>query len=224
MLNLESTIDKYITLEEGALKAKFAASVTEQAFSSRLDRELTINKGENGLLDDEEIQKLSTYLHELHEEAVPANMHVLGQKPAENLLIPYYVSCMGKRFLNAAQPLYGVSEDTLKTKAEEAIKLILHEGLTPVEAVLATGGKVEAEDLPEIVQESLEMVIDLNEGMDQTSSEIDKILSALNGEFVPPGPSGSPERNPRGGSNRPQPLCAQSEELQRKLPGSWERK
>ncbi len=196
MLNLESTIDKYITLEEGALKAKFAASVTEQTFSSRLDRELTINKGENGLLDDEEIQKVSTYLHELHEEAVPANMHVLGQKPAENLLIPYYVYCMGKRFLNAAQPLYGVSEDTLKTKAEEAIKLILHEDLTPLEAVLATGGTVEAEGLPEIVQESLEMVMNLNVGMDQTSSEIDKILRALNGEFVSPGPSGSPERNP----------------------------
>lgn len=202
LLNLESTINQYLTLSEGALKKKFAESITEQVRQCNLDREVKIQSLLGITLNETDIRRVAMYLHDLKNEMVPANMHILGEPPADELLIPYLVHCMGKRFIKAAKEIFTIpsgdvsEDDYLKKKGEEILRSIFQRELSPVEAVIAAGGEVEGGRLPDALRESLEMAVVMNEGFKQTSQEIDNILAALNGRFVTPGPAGSPERNP----------------------------
>ncbi len=202
LLNLESTIDKYNALDDGALKKKFAASITEQIRDCKLEAEVELTLEENAVATDPEIQKVSLYLHDLKNAMIPGEMHILGEKPDEKLLIPYLVHCMGKRYFEAVAPLFELPENIpeqqefLRKTAEDILKLILKENLSPVDAVRAVGGNLQNDSLPKAMQESLEMAIELNQNLDQLNLEIDNILSGLNGNFIPPGPSGAPERNP----------------------------
>jgi cobaltochelatase CobN len=199
LLNLESAIEKYDALEPGALRKGFAETVTEQAVACGLDRELDIAVEEGELLDGEEIARVSRYLHDLGNEHVPASMHVLGVPPEDELLIPYLVHCMGSRYLDASRKLFGgakASPETLRDKGADVLGVMVRQELPAADAVRACGGRTPGGKLPDAVRESLETAAGMYEGFQRTPQEIDGILQALDGRFVPPGPSGTPERNP----------------------------
>ncbi len=202
LLNLRSDIIKWKGMEEGALKKKFAASISEQATACRLNEELHFTTPTRQNLSTGNIKKISKYLHDLQNEFIPTGMHILGQRPSDELLIPYLAHCMGKRFQNAAREIFDIptgtpsEESYLNQKGEEIIRLMLLQGFTPMEATKAAGAKLPGEKLPEAVQESLKMVAEMSAGLEDTNQEIDNVLKALEGKFIPPGPSGSPERNP----------------------------
>ena len=202
LMNLESAIGKFNTLEEGALKNKFVASITEQVKANRLDRDLSLEIPPDDTIGTEAVAKVSQYLHDLSNEYVPASMHVLGEPPAEDVRIPYLVHCMGKRFYRAAGPLFGLNaekpEDVrkLKEKGAEILRSMFLQKLTPTEAVKAAGGNPTEANLPEAFTESLEMVMEMNRGLDRAPDEISRIFDALDGKYILPGPSGNPERNP----------------------------
>ncbi len=202
LMNLESAINKYEALEEGALKSKFATSITEQVKANNLDRDLSLEIPPNGMLKVEAIDKVSQYLHDLSNEYVPASMHILGEPPADDLRIPYLVHCMGKRFYKSAGPLLGLDPKNpvqlreLKQKSEDILRSMFLQNLSPLEAIQAAGGKTADANLPEAVTESLNMVVEMQRGMERTSDEITKVFDALDGKYILPGPSGNPERNP----------------------------
>ncbi len=202
LLNLQSDIIKWKGMEEGALSKKFAATISEQARAARLDEELDFASSPEEILGDGDIKKVSKYLHDLQNEFVPAGMHILGQKPSDEKLIPYYAYCMGKRFREAAKGIFDIPADApspenyLNGKGEEIIRLMLQQGFSPAEAAKAAGAKLPDGKLPEAATESLNMIAQMNKGFHDTHDEIDSVLNALNGKFVSPGPSGNPERNP----------------------------
>ncbi len=198
LLNLESTIEKYESMEDGALKKTFAKSVTEQVMACRLDRDLKIDLENGESLKNEDIARISKHLHDLGNEIIPASMHTLGEAPAEDTLIPYLVYSMGKRFIDSAREVFGSSDETLlKQKGKDILSLVIKQGLPIAEAVKACGGNPAVGDkLPEPMHESLEMALEMKRNLGDTHKEIENILAALNGDFIPPGPSGNPERNP----------------------------
>lgn len=201
LLNLESTIDKYITLDAGALKTKFASTITGQVRACSLERELELTYDNAGLLTDAAVQAVSKYLHDLKNEMVPAHMHVLGEPPPEELLLPYLVHCMGQRFIDGVRPLFAgstqaVDDDFLKQQGVSILSLVIKDGFTPTEAVEAVGARIEGGELPRAVSESIELAVELNKGLGETDNEIVNLLAALDARFVDPGPSGAPERNP----------------------------
>lgn len=199
--NLDSLIDKFVTLDEGALKKKFAASITEQVKDCKLKREVNLDTHDNDVLTDASIADVSQYLHDLKNEMIPACMHVLGEAPPRELLWPYWVRCLGKRYLKAVRPLFTVPEgqdpeDYVKVQTETLLQLMIEQDFSPVEAVRAVGAEVPESGLPEPVLEGLDMVLGMNEGVKQSDLEISRVLDALDARFIPPGPSGTPERNP----------------------------
>ena len=201
LLNLESTIVKYEALDPGALRNKFVQTITEQTRATRLDRDLNITIPAGAMIRQEDIDRISKYLHDLSNEQVPASMHVLGEAPAENQLIPYLVYAMGKRYLKASQALFAqtgadIDDSFLKQKGRDILTLMLHQKFSAIEAVKASGGIVSGGKLPRAVEESLAMAVAMHEGLLQAPQEIDNILAALQGKYIPPGPSGNPERNP----------------------------
>ncbi len=206
LLNLHNDIDKLVTLEEGALKEKFRASITQQFLDAHLDRDLHIDLSDGRQLTPEEIMKLAEHLHNIHNETVPVCLHVLGEPPQDDLLVPWLVTCLRSRFLDALAEVVPVPPEEalnpgdrnkyLRKKAEEVVELVIRRGLEPAEALVAVGGEVPQAGLSKKLQDGFDLALRLNEGFARTHQEIDNLLEALNGRFIPPGPSNSPDRNP----------------------------
>lgn len=206
LLNLQNDIMKWEPLPEGALEGKFRASITRQVRELHLDRDLHLDLKEEQVLSPDETREVAGYLNEIQHEKVNVNTHTLGQPPPENLLIPYLVTCLRGRFLDGlgeviAVPagqsrLPGARKNFLRQKAEEVIGLVFNKALSPEEAITASGGKIGDAGLPEKLKEDFATAKLLYDGFAETHKEIDNLLLALNGKFVPPGPGNLPERNP----------------------------
>ena len=201
--NIHNDIDKWMALEEGALKEKFRESITRQVLEQKLDKDLHLDVREGRLLSDEEIKKVLAYLHELHNETIPTTLHVLGQPPDPELRIPYIVICLGRRFLDMLAEVVPVPEEEAATpgdrekfllrKGAEAVRLVVRQGFSAEEAVRAVGGKP---PLSEELKKAFALARQLDEGLASAGQEIDRVLAALEGRFIPPGPGNSPDRNP----------------------------
>ena len=204
--NLSNEIDKWATLEDGALKDKFQAYITEQVLTNHLDQDIHADLSSPRLLTSEEIVKTAEHLHHLYNETIPISLHVFGQPPPDHFMNSYLVTCLRKRFLDglaevievppSAARFKGGDEIYLRKKAEEAMDLAFARGFSPEETVKAIGGRVGADGLPKKVQEGFALARELREGFSYTTDETGNLLAALNGRFIPPGPGNSPDRNP----------------------------
>ncbi len=81
LANLAGDIEKWETLEDGALKEKFRTPITRQTRDAHLDRDLHLELAKDRLLTGEEIRRVESYLHDIHDETTTVNLHVFGQPP-----------------------------------------------------------------------------------------------------------------------------------------------
>ena len=209
LANLHDMIDKWSTLEEGALKARFRDEITQQVQQCHLDVDLKLVIPAEGLLADAEIQKASDYLHDIQEETTPTSLHVFGEPPRKDLLIPYLVNILRSPFLKAVEKLVhrqqhekGIDhehqpghEHDVRPAAEQILQLVLHRGVSPKDAVSTVVGR-DLEALPEEIEDGLKLAQKLNAEFQRTTDEVDNLLRGLDGKFVPPGPGNNPIRNP----------------------------
>ncbi|MFV1981773.1 MAG: cobaltochelatase subunit CobN, partial [Rhodothermia bacterium] len=206
LLNLHNDIDKWVTLEAGALREKFRESVTNQFRDANLEQDLHIEMSDGRLLTAVEIERLLEYLHNIHNETTPVSLHVLGEPPRDDLLVPWIVTCLRKQFRDGLGKVIqvpptealnsGDRQKYLRRKAEEIVTLVLRQDFSPEDAIQSLGGKLPPEGLPEPVQKGMELALRLKENFAQTHKEVDNLLAALDGKFIPPGPGNSPDRNP----------------------------
>tara|TARA_R110002111_G_scaffold18931_2_gene46223 strand:- start:40892 stop:45061 length:4170 start_codon:yes stop_codon:yes gene_type:complete len=206
LLNLHNDIDKWVMLEEGALKEKFRTSITDQFLKANLNQDLRLPLAKNQLLTPAEIERVLEYMHNIHNETTPVSLHILGEAPPRNLLRPWIVTCLGKRFRDALNEVVevppaealnpGDKQKYLRKKSEEIVTLLLDQGFSPEEAVQSVVEKPLPAALPEKVTKGLALALTLNEAFTHTHNEVDNLLAALNGKYIPPGPGNSPDRNP----------------------------
>ena len=221
--NLHSDIQKWETVEEGALKGKFLESIVKQIRALKLDRELHLAEP----LAPEVIGQVLTYLETISNEMTPTSLHVLGQVPPRELLTPYLVRCAGSRFLTAFGKLPGPgagkavppAELDLRKKTEETLDLVLSRKLTVEEALKSQGFTI-AGELPKPVKEGFDLMLQMDSDFQKTGQEIDNLMLALNGRFVPPGPANSPDRNPGSIPTGRDMFVVNPEEIP--TPQSWE--
>jgi cobaltochelatase CobN len=131
------------------------------------------------------------YLCELKDAQIRGGLHVLGSPPRGDQLIDLLVELT--RRTNEGVPglrdglTHGDSRaelDAAHSRATELVRLALEGG---VEAAIADAGNGSEASL-RYVAESLAPRLEL------TTDELDNVLRALRGEFVPAGPSGAPTR------------------------------
>lgn len=206
LLNLHNDIDKWVILEEGALKEKFRTSITDQFLKANLHQDLRLPLEENQLLTPKQIEQVLEYMHDIHNETTPVSLHVLGEAPPRNLMLPWIVTCLGKRFRDALNEVVtvppeealnpGDKQKYLRKKSEEIVTLLLDQGFSPHEAVQSVVEKPLTDILPEKVTKGLALAQTLDEAFTHTHNEVDNLLAALNGKYISPGPGNSPDRNP----------------------------
>ena len=190
----------------GRLKEKFRASITQQIQDAHLDRDLRVDRGKRPLFTPEQIERVESYLHQIHNETTTVSLHVFGQPPPPDLLVPWLVTCLGKRFLDdlgevvavppAAARSTGSRETFLRQKAEEVFHAIVIQNWSVEDALRAAGGSVPAAGLPKRLGEDFQRAKRLQDGFAKTHEEMDNLVAALAGRYIPPGPGNSPERNP----------------------------
>jgi cobaltochelatase CobN len=226
LLNIETNVLKYYEMDEGPLKAKFTERITKQVEELKIEKDLGYKIENNDVLTSDQINEVFMYIHDLKNEVVPSSLHVMGEQPSEELLVPYLVYCMGKAYLNHSKEIYKpapnihLEEEYLKDKAQKVIRNILYKKQSIYDALISSGAKLQNDSIPSLIQKKIEKTIVLSKGLARSHEEIDNILEAFNGNFVPPGPSGKPERNPDvvpGGRNM---YIMNSDELPSKP--SWE--
>jgi cobaltochelatase CobN len=206
LLNLHNDIDHWVMLDDGALKDKFARSITSQVQAEHLDADLKLEITPEAVLTPPQIEQVQAYLHEIHNETTPVNLHVLGQPPRDDLLVPYLVTCLRKNFLESLGKVIevpagaalneGDRKKHLRRKAEEVLELVVHRQYTPQEALAAVAGVPDDNELPKNLDTGFRLAARLVAGFARTPDEINNLLAALDGKFIPPGPGGSPDRNP----------------------------
>ena len=203
LANLHESVDKWATLEEGALKEKFRDDITRQVRECRLDIDLKLTIPSDGKLDSASIEQVSTYLHDLQEETTPTSLHVYGERPRPDLLVPYMVNILRSPFQNALRRLIRGSDESnssdfdhdVRPAAERILHQVMDQHRDEIDAVSAVLGRPITE-LPEEISKGLKLALKLNADFDHTSDEIDNLLAGLDGKFVPPGPGNNPIRNP----------------------------
>lgn len=209
LANLHETVDKWETMEEGALKEKFREEITRQVKACHLDADLKLTIPTEGKLELADVAKVSDYLHAIQEETTPTSLHVFGERPRQDLLIPYLLNILRSPFLKSLaamqhdhQHAADIEHDhdhanhhALRPLAERIVTMVIQQKLDPLDAVNAALGS-KLKKLPEDIEKGINLVVRLNADFDQTTDEIDNLLSGLDGKFVPPGPGNSPIRNP----------------------------
>ncbi|MCA8971344.1 MAG: cobaltochelatase subunit CobN [Planctomycetes bacterium] len=200
--NLHDDIEKWAALSEGALRQKFAEAITRSVTEQKLVVDLRIEVEGDATLTDDQIQRVDEYLHEVLEERIPNRLHVLGDAPRPDELVPSIVCCLRKRFSDAVVALcdshsHGRDdhEDHGAQHATELVRLVLERGLTNAEAVETVAGS-KVETIPKEIDEGLDAARELASGYAKSKREITSVLDALDGKFVEPGPGRGPDRNP----------------------------
>ncbi len=199
--NLQLDIEKWTGVEDGGLKEKFAQSIREQIVKLELDKDLGLDLTDGRIPTVKEIESVESHLETIANESTPVSLHVFGQIPPKDLLVPYYVRCVGKKFLDGLDALMPPSEGldremAVRKKAEEAIRRVLDDGYEPQEALRSIGASVPAEGLSKLLTDGFAMVGQLHADLQNTGNEFSGLLTALAGGFSEPGPGNSPDRNP----------------------------
>ncbi len=190
LLALHDSIDKFHTLEPGLLRREFRRKITQAIRQTHLDETLRIPGLDHRLATDEEIHRVAEYLHELYNATRPEVLHVLGLAPEPKRMAGWLVSALGQKFLDRLAQVAGVPKSVehfpgdrlkyLRRKAEQLVQRVLW-GDRPVPPSLA---------------KDLEFARDLKQRIEAADLEIENLLRALEGRYVPPGPGPDPVRNP----------------------------
>lgn len=204
LLNLHGLIDKWDSLEEGALREGFRRQISEDVGRLNLAKEAGLGDEPKGPLSPEQIHKVVEYLHDIEGETTPVSLHVLGEPPRDDLLVPFLTTILKRKFLDALGKVVPVPDAEsrlpgdrvlyLRKKAEEAVELVVRRGLPPADALTAIGAK--SGQAPAEAVKSLELAADLNVRFRKTTDEIDNLMAAFEGRYIEPGPVNSPIRNP----------------------------
>jgi cobaltochelatase CobN len=182
--NLHEDIHKFRTLEEGLLREEYRKRITQQAHTANLH-------GSSGAtLDDAAVTRLDEHLHNLFESRTPLRLHVLGEGPHADEMVPYLVQILGEPLLDHLAATRGLQRAATEHKLQDRSKAaeFLHTALdgTPPADLRMT---------PEL-QKDLEFARDVCSRLLDADKEFVGMLAALDAHYLEPGPGPDPIRNP----------------------------
>jgi cobaltochelatase CobN len=188
---LEQLMDEYYqvqTLDPSKLP-RIQDRIWNLVRASNLDRDL--GAAERPEEFDEFVLHMDGYLCELKDAQIRGGLHVLGSPPRGELLVDLLVELTRRANEGVPGLRHALAEgegraelDAAHARATSLVRLALELG---VERAVAEGGRE--------VEASLRYVAgSLAPRLERTTEELDNVVRALSGEFVPAGPSGAPTR------------------------------
>lgn len=213
---LEQLLDEYATVR--AMDPAKAPAVRQQIWTliqaAKLDHDLGVAQGVE--LDDQDafddfVMHVDGWLCEIKDVQIRGGLHILGQAPTGEARVSLVLAMLqatqiwgGDRALPGLRTALGLDEgnrERVSTDEIEAVARELVQGMedrdwraAAIDEVVAQMPPREGAD-PEAVRVVLRFAVDeVVPRLDGTTDELDHVLHALDGGFVPSGPSGSPLR------------------------------
>jgi len=187
--NLQQEITLFKQTSDSAVKENYRQDIINQTRNLSLDNDLNVDvdsiAGDTNLTDAF-IDKLADYLSELKTSYMPYGSHVLGEVPEGESLVMLIKSMLGNEYVEHVEALGG-SEELSTSLLNETIL----NGTSPYDAQIMVLGRNSTE-----LGNDLDLSLEYLERIKQCDCEITKILDALEGTYITPGPSGDPIRNP----------------------------
>jgi cobaltochelatase CobN len=188
---LEQLMDEYYqvqTLDPSKLP-RIQDRIWHLVKEANLDRDL--GEAERPPDFDAFVLHMDGYLCELKDAQIRGGLHVLGKSPRGEQLVDLLVE-LTRRTNEGVPGLRAALEggdsreevDAAHERATRLVRLTLERG---VEAALAEGG-------PEVAETIRYIGGSLAPRLARTTQELDSVVAALSGRFVPAGPSGAPTR------------------------------
>jgi cobaltochelatase CobN len=201
LARLERLLDEHATL--AALDPSKLPALRREVWELLVDAEIHRDLGLEGRFGpgavgfedeafDELVLEVDGYLCELKDAQIRGGLHVLGQPPEGEALVDLVLACT--RLPQGDVPslrarVAGELGVDLERASRRELDAVEESCRRELERLAAAGWRYDGED------PTLRFVADrLVPALEATTGEIDAVLSALDGRFVPPGPSGAPSR------------------------------
>ncbi|KKG16184.1 protoporphyrin IX magnesium chelatase [Methanosarcina sp. 2.H.T.1A.6] len=187
--NLQQEITLFKQASDSAVKENYRKDIINHTRNLNLDNDLNVSldsiAGDTNLTDAF-IDDLADYLYELKTSYMPYGSHILGEVPEGESLVMLIKSMLGDEYVEHVEALGGNGELSISLLNET-----LSNGTSPHDAQIMLLGRNSTE-----LSNDLDLSLEYLERIQQCDCEITKILDALDGTYIIPGPSGDPIRNP----------------------------
>lgn len=183
---LAEDIDKFEQLEAGVVREEFRARISAAARSGRLPPA----PSGDAWFTDAQIEDCHLWLHAQTDEATPTYLHVLGRAPSDDRLRDPTVTMLRKAFLERLAETVTVPAAIINEASHRDTWLREQARLLIARTVY---GRDEA---PPSLREDIARARSWRDRVRDCGGEINGILDALAGGFIPPGPGPDPVRNP----------------------------
>jgi len=186
---LQQDISMFHQASDPAVKAGYREIILNSTLELDLDTDLGVDLESiegNETKTDSFIEELDDYLSELKTTFMPYGSHTLGEVPTGESLVAMVEAMLGEDFKNHVQAVNSSEGLTTALLNETVLN-----GRTAEEAQTLVLGTVS-----ENVSSDLNLSIEYTENINACTIEIPRILDALEGKYIPPGPAGDPVRTP----------------------------
>ncbi len=186
---LQQDISMFHQAADPAVKAGYREIILNRTLELDLDTDLGVNLESisgNETETDSFIEELDDYLSELKTTFMPFGSHTLSEPPTGESLVAMVEAMLGEDFKAHVQAVNSSEGLTTALLNETVLN-----GKTAEEAQALVLGTVS-----ENVSSDLNLSIEYTENLNACTIEIPRILDALEGKYIPPGPAGDPVRTP----------------------------
>jgi len=208
---LEQLLDEYgnvATMDPAKLPA-LRGKIWTLLQAAKMDRELgLIDKPDDERFDDI-IMHIDGWLCEIKDSQIRDGLHVLGQAPAGDVKVDLVLAVLrarqiwgGTSHVMGLREALGLDESARDRSGSDRVEEVARQLVATLERYGWSDKGVDKaiDQVPSAVdavnvRDVLEFAIDeVSPRMDRTTEELDHVVRALRGGFVPAGPSGSPLR------------------------------
>ncbi len=191
--DIHDIMHQYLQLEAGAVKDKTFQQMLDLSTANNLHTDLGWSEEKIRQAPDEFIPVLHDHLHRLAKATIPIGLHTFGESPSAEQRASTIMQQLGKSYYQALAALKGFdSEEMFAVNFDQLTDDPAYQYLLPYLNGDKNPEQADNETLQNLMQQAQESEQSL-----RNNGEMEALLQALNGRFVPPGPGGDPVRNPQ---------------------------
>lgn len=186
---LHDDIHKFSTLEHGLLREEFRKRISQQARDESLQNIAKPDPADQPF-SDEAIARLDAHQHNLYDSQTPLRLHILGEPPVEEDLMPYLVSILGEHFLEHLSDASDIIRNLRQEKPQQ------RESAAHFLSLALEGNLPDHMKRTSDLEKDIAFAHEMRGKLMQSGQEISGLIRALNGRYIEAGPGPEPIRNP----------------------------
>lgn len=186
---LQQDISLFNQAADPAVRDEYRKIILNRTLELDMDTDLEVDLESiagNETKTDAFIEDLEAYLRKLKSAYMPYGSHTLSETPTGESLVAMVEAMLGDDFKAHVEKTNSAEGLTTALLNETVLS-----GKTPEEAQIAVLGMIS-----ENITSDLELALEYTGRINDCTIEIPRILDALEGKYIPPGPAGDPVRNP----------------------------